>query len=122
MRRIALSGLALALTLGSASLVAAQQPAQGQAPAAQQQHQWGRRGQRNGLRNLRRQLFKDVKLTDQQKAQIKAINQKYRAQAHQGTLTLAGSGPDGSTFVVELPAPAGGVNPTESPAGQPLPR
>ncbi len=82
MRRIAFSGLALALTLGSASLVAAQQPAQGQAPAAQQQHQW-RRGQRNGQRNLRRQLFKGVKLTDQQKAQIKAINQKYRAQAQE---------------------------------------
>ncbi len=88
MRRIALSGLALALTLGSASLVAAQQPAQGQAPAAQQQHQWGRRGMRNGQRNLRRQLFKDVKLTDQQKAQIKAINQKYRAQAKQAREAL----------------------------------
>ncbi len=83
MRRIAFSGLALALTLGSASLVAAQQPQQGQAPAAQQQHQWGRRAMRNGQRDLRRQLFKGVKLTDQQKAQIKAINQKYRAQAQQ---------------------------------------
>lgn len=88
MRRIALSGLALALTLGTASLVAAQQPAQGQAPAAQQQQQ-GRRGQwRNGGRNLRRELFKGVKLTDQQKAQIKAINEKYRAQARQARAAL----------------------------------
>ena len=89
MRRIAFSGLALALTLGSASLVAAQQPAQGQAPAAQQQHQQGRRGQwRNGRRHARRQLFKGVKLTAQQKAQIKAINQKYQAQAKQARLAL----------------------------------
>ncbi len=88
MRRIALSGLALALTLGTASLVAAQQPAHGQAPTAQQQQQ-GRRGQwRNGRRNLRRELFKGVKLTDQQKAQIKAINAKYRAQAKQAREAL----------------------------------
>ncbi len=88
MRRIALSGLALALTLGSASLVAAQQPAQGgQAPAAQQQQ--GRRGQwRHGRRNMRRQLFKGVKLSEQQKAQIKAINQKYQAQAKQAREAL----------------------------------
>ncbi len=86
MRRIALSGLALALTLGSASLVAAQQPAQGQAPAAQQ-HEWGRRGHRNGQR-LRKQLFQGIKLTDQQKAQIKAINEKYRAQAKQARAAL----------------------------------
>ena len=89
MRRIALSGLALALTLGSASLVAAQQPAQGeQAPTAQKQHQ-ARRGQwQRGHGNMRRQLFKDVKLTNEQKAQIKSINQKYRAQAKQGREAL----------------------------------
>ncbi len=88
MRRIALSGLALALTLGSASLVAAQQPAQGQARAAQQQHQ-GRRGQWDRAGRMgRRQLFKGVKLTDQQKAQIKAINEKYRAQARQAREAL----------------------------------
>ncbi len=46
---------------------------------------------------------------------------RWIAQAHHGTLTLAATGPEGSTFVVELPAPAG-VNPTEIAAAQPLPR
>ncbi len=81
MRRIALSTLAVALTLGTASIAAAQQPTQ--PPQGQQQHQWGQRGARwQGMRQRgRRALFKGVKLTDQQKQQIKAINQKYAQQA-----------------------------------------
>ncbi len=79
MRRVALSTLAVALTLGTASLAAAQQPQQ---PQAQQQQQWGQRGQRwqRGQRG-RRALFRGVNLTSQQKDQIKAINQKYAQQA-----------------------------------------
>ncbi len=80
MRRVALSTLAVALTLGTASLAAAQQPQQPQAQQ-QQQQQWGQRGQRwqRGQRG-RRALFRGVKLTSQQKDQIKAINQKYAQQ------------------------------------------
>ncbi len=37
---------------------------------------------------MRRQLFKGVKLSEQQKAQIKAINQKYQAQAKQAREAL----------------------------------
>ncbi len=82
MRRIALSTLAVALTLGTASFAAAQQP--GQAPQAQQQQQqqWGLGGRWLGQRHRGiRALFKGVKLTDQQKQQIKAINKKYAEQA-----------------------------------------
>ena len=82
MRRIALSALALAMTLGSASLVAAQQPGQAQ---AQQQ---GRREWQKGRRDLRKKLFKDVKLSDQQKAQIKTINEKYRVQLKEARESL----------------------------------
>ncbi|HEX9106926.1 MAG TPA: Spy/CpxP family protein refolding chaperone, partial [Longimicrobiales bacterium] len=79
MRRIALSTLAVALTLGTASIAAAQQP--GQAPQTQQQERGQHQGrwQREG-RHGRRALFKGVKLTNQQKQQLKAINQKYAAQ------------------------------------------
>ncbi len=81
MRRVALSTLAVALTLGTASLAAAQQPQQPQAQQ-QPQQQWGQRGQRwqRGQRG-RRALFRGVNLTSQQKDQIKAINQKYAQQA-----------------------------------------
>lgn len=79
MRRIALSTLAVALTLGTASIAAAQQPTQ--APQAQQQRAEGQgRWQRQG-QHARRALFKGVNLTAQQKEQIKAIHQKYNAQA-----------------------------------------
>ena len=79
MRRIALSTLAVALTLGTASIAAAQQPTQ--APQGQQQ-QWGQRGHWQGQRQRgRRALFRGVNLTDQQKQRIKAINQKYVQQA-----------------------------------------
>ncbi len=82
MRRIGFSGLILALTLGAASIAAAQEPTPApQQPQAQQQGQWGQRGrfQRAGRRGLRA-LFRGVNLTAQQKEQIKAINQKYAAQ------------------------------------------
>src|SRR5512146_5287 len=79
MRRIALSTLAVALTLGTASIAVAQQPAQ--APQAQQQRAEGQgRWQRQGL-HARKALFRGVNLTAQEKQQIKAIHQKYAAQA-----------------------------------------
>ena len=93
MRRIALSGLALALTLGTASLVAAQQAPQGQ--ARQGQGQWQGRGERGQGGRGQKALFKGVKLTDQQKAQIGQIRQKYGEQSRQLRQSLRPAGEQG---------------------------
>jgi len=79
MRRIAFSGLVLAVTLGAASLASAQEPT----PAPQAQQQQGQRGRawRQGRRNGIRAVFRGVNLTAQQKEQIKAISQKYAQRA-----------------------------------------
>lgn len=78
MRRIGLGAFAIALTLGAASVASAQQ-AQGQREQRQEQHQG--RWQREGRRHGERALLKGIKLTDQQKAQLKQIREKYAAQA-----------------------------------------
>lgn len=86
MRRIGFSGLVLAMTLGAASVAAAQEPTPApQQPQAQQQGQgrWGQRGR--AWQGARRQglwaLFRGVNLTAEQRQQLRTINQKYAAQA-----------------------------------------
>lgn len=77
MRRIALSGLAVALALGSASLLAAQQPQQPQAGQGQQQR-WQRQGGRG-----EGALLRGITLSAQQKDQVKQIRERYRPQFQQ---------------------------------------
>lgn len=78
MRRIAMAGAMLALTLGAAPMLSAQQPKNSQAP---EQHQTMRHGPRHhGDRAPMRAAFRGIELTAQQKAQIKAIHERYQPQ------------------------------------------
>lgn len=71
MKHIRMAGLAIALTLGTASVSLAQQPAK------QHQVERGQRGPRGGGMKA---LLKDIKLTDAQKDQLKQLREKDREQ------------------------------------------
>jgi Spy/CpxP family protein refolding chaperone len=77
--RVALA--ATALTLGSSVVVAAQQQT---APQGVQQKNHAQRPdsarRMNGARGLRGQLFKGIKLSDAEKANLKAVQVKYASQ------------------------------------------
>ena len=75
MKHFRLAGMAIALTLGTASVTLAQQPVQQQ----QETHQREGRFQRGGRGGFK-ELFKDIKLTDAQKQQLKQLREKDRAQ------------------------------------------
>lgn len=90
MRNTMITGLAMALTLGGAGIAAAQSTtAPAQRPAAAQAHargEHGRRGPgRKAMKAMRKQLLKGIKLTDAQKAQLKANAEQYRT-AHKAEI------------------------------------
>ena len=75
MQHIRMAGLAIALTLGTASVTLAQQPVQ-QQQEGRQHGQRFERGQRGGFKAL----LKDIKLTDAQKQQLKQLREQDRAR------------------------------------------
>src|SRR5688500_981679 len=79
--RIAALGAAVAIGFGSAAEVRAQATPAPQAGAERSTRDQGERGER-GRKAGRRMggLFRDIELTDTQKAQIKAIHERYRPQ------------------------------------------
>jgi Spy/CpxP family protein refolding chaperone len=73
---------AAALVFGTAMVASAQQPTQAPAQRAQQRTERAA-GQRRGAFRpgaLRHQLFKGIKLTDAEKANVKNVQQKYASQ------------------------------------------
>lgn len=73
---------AAALVFGTAVVASAQQPTPSPAQRAQQRAQRaeGHRRGAFGPGALRHQLFKNIKLTDAEKANVKAVQQKYASQ------------------------------------------
>src|SRR5688572_26975604 len=79
--RIAALGAAIAIGFGSAAEVSAQAtpaPQAGAERAAKQKGEHGEHGRKAGRRMGG--LFRDIELTDAQKAQVKAIHERYRPQ------------------------------------------
>src|SRR5579885_228001 len=71
--------LAALVTLGGAAIAGAQAPAQVPQRQAQGARQHAR-GQRKLGQKINHQLFKGIQLTDAEKANIKAVHQKYAPQ------------------------------------------
>ncbi|HEX4683452.1 MAG TPA: hypothetical protein VH277_12120 [Gemmatimonadaceae bacterium] len=70
--------MAALVSVGSAAVVAAQAPAQ--VPAQQHSHAKGARGQGEFGKNLNKQLFKGITLSATEKANTKAVHEKYAPQ------------------------------------------
>lgn len=68
--------VAALVTLGGAAIAGAQAPAQVPAQGAHQHA----RGQRRAGQRLGKQLFKGIQLSDAEKANVKAVRQKYAPQ------------------------------------------